>query len=400
MNTPLAKTLYLDCFSGIAGDMFTAALLDLGLDFQGLSDYIARLKLDVVLEPQKTVVNGISATRFIVVDKTNQPMRHYQNIVDLLSNRLPDPDILNGCIKTFSLLAEAEAHIHNTSIDKIHFHEIGAVDTIVDIVSAYYGLKSLNIKKVISSSLPWPRGMITISHGVYPLPAPATARLLCGVPCFGTNCEMELVTPTGAAIVRSLVDDYGPLPRCTPISIGYGAGSMSRADGIPNLLRAVLIEEESPQLNNDSIVTVEALLDDMNPEFFSNLYDLLIHNKGVIDLFTTPVFMKKNRPGFLLSVLCYEEKIHEVSELIIEQTTSLGVRISSQERLIVSRETISVSSPWGTVPVKVAVLPNGQQRFKPEYDVCANIARQHNIPLPNVYLTLNHLAYEYLATHK
>ena len=268
------KLLYLDCFSGISGDMWISSLLDLGLSLADLSEYLDQLGLQAELQQERCSISGISASRFLVKAPQHPPLRHLHDIEEILT-RLNDATICRRANQVLSTLAEAEAKVHGINVDAIHFHEIGAVDTIVDVVGVLFGLQQLEIEAVYASPIPWSKGFITIDHGVLPLPAPATAELLCGIPCYGVEAGIELVTPTGAALLKTLVKQYGDLPTCSPLAIGYGAGSLQRHDQKPNMVRAILAEDSSSVASLEPITVLECEVDDMNPEIFSHVFETL-----------------------------------------------------------------------------------------------------------------------------
>ncbi|NLU47146.1 MAG: nickel pincer cofactor biosynthesis protein LarC [Syntrophomonadaceae bacterium] len=378
------KVLYLDCFSGISGDMWISSLLDLGLALEELSQYINSLGVSAELQQERCSYSGISACRFRVQTTENPPLRRLSDIQKLLE-LLPDEELRGQADAVFSCLAEAEAQVHGVSVNDIHFHEIGAVDTIVDVVGVLFGLRQLNIEAVYASPIPWPKGFVSIDHGIVPLPAPATAKLLCGIPCYGVDIDMELVTPTGAALLKTLVKGFGPLPACSPVAIGYGAGWKQRHDGVPNLVRAVLAEMPGNSSSLEPITVLECEIDDMNPENFTYLFASLAANDQVKDFYVTSIQMKKNRPGFLLTLLCDPNHSRFLAEWLLVNTTSLGIRIYQQQRLILPRWEEIVASPWGPIRCKKAQLPDGSFRCKPEYEDCARIAEQHKIPLHQVY---------------
>lgn len=384
------KILYMDCFSGISGDMWISSLLDLGLSLNELSLYINCLGLEAELQQERCKLSGITACRFKVHAPDKPPLRHLPDIQQLL-NQLPDEDLCCQANAVFLSLAEAEAQVHGVSVDAIHFHELGAVDTIVDVVGVLFGLRQLEIEAVYASPIPWPRGFISIDHGTVPLPAPATAKLLCGIPCYGVDTDMELVTPTGAALLKALVKSFGNLPTCSPVAIGYGAGLRQRKDRIPNLVRAVLAESPGNSSSLEPITVLECEIDDMNPEVFTHLFASLGANEQVKDFFVTSVQMKKNRPGFLLTLLCEPAHSRNLADWLLVNTTSLGVRVYEQQRLILPRREEIIASPWGPIRCKKALLPDGSFRSKPEYEDCVRIAEEYGLPLSQVYCKLAQL---------
>ncbi|MDD2619482.1 MAG: nickel pincer cofactor biosynthesis protein LarC [Syntrophomonadaceae bacterium] len=384
--------IYFDCFSGVAGDMIIASLLDLGIDFEIFNQEIAKLGLETGLSCQKVNVSGIMGSRFIIDNTDSSRHRHLSDIFRIIEQSTLNPDVKEKSLAVFTKLAEAEAHVHGIPLEKVHFHEIGAVDTIIDIVGTFICLNLLDIKQVFSSPLPWSKGFVDIDHGRYPLPAPAAALLLKGIPAFPTNCEMELVTPTGAAIITSLTASFGTMPQCTPQEIGYGAGSKPRADRIPNLLRAVKASLSChSQTNQEMVAVLEAEIDDLNPELMGYLFEKLLLEEDVLDLFTTPVLMKKNRHGFLITVIANTKATEKVAGILFRESSTLGVRHRLQTRSVLLRHHESIHTPWGTVRIKIARLPGGGSRVKPEFEDCRSIAVTHNIPLQQVYAAVNKL---------
>ncbi len=383
--------IYLDCFSGVSGDMLVGSLLDGGASFEFLQDCISEMNFDAKLSCSKTVIKGISCSAFKVESPGSPPLRHLSQIEEIISVSTLPEQVKADSVAVFNRLAEAEANVHGVNKSAIHFHEIGAVDTLVDIVGTFLCLQDMGIKKVYSSPLPWSQGFIDISHGRYPLPAPATARLLLGFPCVFNSAGMELVTPTGAALLTHIASCSNDITSFTPLSIGYGAGTMVRADGVPNLLRMVHAQAQDKANSKQTIAILEAELDDLNPELFSHLYDLFLNHAGVLDFFTTPVFMKKNRPGTLITILAAPESTNELSHLLMRESGSLGVRYRLQERLVLPRSSDVLETPWGPVRIKLAQLSEGETHIKPEYEDCHAIAVKHGLPLLEVYSVIQGL---------
>lgn len=383
--------LYLDCFSGISGDMLLGALLDLGASFELLQDSIAAMNIAANLTCSKTIVKGISCSAFRVACPDASPLRHLAQIQEIISISPLPQQIKADSLAVFNRLAEAEALVHGIDPSLIHFHEIGAVDTLVDIVGTFVCLNDLQIEKVYSSAVPWSGGMVTISHGRYPLPAPATANLLLGFPCVFSSAGMELVTPTGAALLTHIASNNNDLPAFTPIAIGYGAGTHTRDDDVPNLLRIIHAQNQTTPITSQTIAVLETELDDLNPELFSHLFTLFMNHPGVLDFFTTSVFMKKNRPGTLITILSRPEHIAELSLLLMREAGTLGVRNRLQERLILPRSTELLKTPWGPVRIKLAEINGGEIHKKPEYEDCHAIAVKHGLPLLDVYALIQGL---------
>lgn len=390
--------VYLDCFSGVSGDMLLAALINLGFPLPALQDLVASLGLNIRLECEAVNIKGINALRFRVLD-SSPVFRNLQSIEQVFRRADLPPSLRIDALEVMRTIAEAESRVHGISIDAVHFHELGAADTIVDVLGTLYAIQYLGIQSVYSAPLPWSSGFISMDHGLYPGPAPATALLLEGLPCCGTDADMELVTPTGAALVRALQPIFGPLPLCRPLTIGYGAGSRPRHDSIPNLLRIVGAERYScNNLAEQEIAVLECEIDDMNPEWMSFVFGTLLSNAAVLDLFTTPVLMKKSRNGILLTVLCHPPAVSEVAGLIIQHSSTLGVRYTTQNRLVVQRREDQIETPWGPVRIKVALLPNGSRRIKAEYEDCQAIAVRHGLTLHEVYQKISSLIGQLLPT--
>lgn len=380
---------YFDCFSGVSGDMLVGSLLDAGAPFLALQNLVDSLQIDAAIHSESQMVQNIKSTKFTIIPGAVQPVRHLATILEMIETALVPDRVKKIAQKIFKHLAAAEASVHGVPVEQIHFHETGAVDTIIDVMATLICLYELGITEVASSPLPWGSGFITTAHGRYPLPAPATALLLKDVAVYGSSCNQELVTPTGAAILTALCQSFGPIQASTPRAIGYGAGGLTRLDGVPNLLRVIVSDDSCSIPASERIGVIETQIDDMNPEFVSHLFELIQNDSGVLDLFTTPVYMKRNRPGFLITAIVYPRDIERVSALLLLNTTSLGVRARIDNRYFLKRTQISMETPWGNVGVKIAHLPNGEIRTKPEFRDCQRIALNHNILLADVYTVVN-----------
>ncbi len=380
--------LYLDCFSGVSGDMIVGALLDCGADWKTLQEGIDALAIDARIEVSKHVRGGISCSSFAVNANSDIPRNLTAITTIMFDSTLPD-SVKSNSLRVLHKLASAEAAVHGTTLEDVHFHEIGAVDTIVDIVGTFLCLESMGIDQVYASSLPWPQGLVDISHGRFPLPAPATALLLEGYPCYPVTTQLELVTPTGAALLTSIASPRGELPPFTPEQVGYGAGYYVREDGVPNLLRAVRAVAHDRGSQQALVSILETEVDDLNPEIFSYLHIIFSEHPAVLDYFTTPIQMKKNRPGILITLITHPYASEELSRLLIRETGSLGVRFRLQERIVVPRREDVLNTPWGPVRIKIAQTATGEIHIKPEYEDCARIARQEHLALWTVYTKLN-----------
>lgn len=378
---------YLDCFSGISGDMTLGALVDLGLDVAWLETELRRLPLDgFALEAEKVNVSGIQATRVSVQVEENPPHRHWRAIRALIE-AAPYSEAVRRCgLAVFGRIAEAESAIHGVPADQVHFHEVGGVDALVDILGVCLGFEKLGIDAVGASPLPQGRGLVHCAHGALPVPAPATAAILKGVPLYGVDTEAELVTPTGAALAAGLAGSFGPLPAMVVEAVGYGAGARQLADR-PNLLRIFTGRRACREADvvEESVTVIETAVDDMNPEIFGHLMARLFAD-GALDVCWIPVQMKKNRPGTLVQVVCRPEDREAMIARIFSETTSLGVRHGTLRRRALARQAETRESPLGPVTVKRIFDPAGQQvRLAPEYEDCRRIAVERNLPLREVY---------------
>lgn len=376
---------YFDCFSGISGDMTLGAFVDLGVPADWLKESIYKIPLtDFDLSVSAVSRNGISAKHVEVKTSDSAPARDYSRIHNLISESPLPENVKEKSISVFEIIAEAEAVIHGCPKENVHFHELGGVDAIVDIVGTALCIEYLEITKIYASKLPMASGFVTSRHGKIPVPAPATISILKGVPVYGVDITCELVTPTGAAIIKAFSESFGVFPDMTVDKSGYGAGKHV-LESIPNLLRIVTGRSyEKRGYTKDRIVKVETCIDDMNPEIFGFLMDRLFED-GALDVYWMPVFMKKNRPGTEVHVICHNDKKDNVINRILSETTTLGVRYHESEREMLLRKNVEIATSYGTVAVKCITNPDGSTRFVPEYEVCKNIALAKKIPLKIVY---------------
>jgi pyridinium-3,5-bisthiocarboxylic acid mononucleotide nickel chelatase len=379
------RTLYLDCFSGISGDMIVGALIDAGADFPAIQTALSSLHVHGFrLEAGKVNKRGIQATQFHVVIEAaeHHPHRHLHTIVEIIrAGALPD-SVKNAAIQTFERLAEAEAAVHGTTVEKIHFHEVGAVDSIVDIVAAHYAMHLLGIERVFSSALHVGSGMVQCDHGWMPVPAPATAKLLEGKPTYGGEVQGELVTPTGAAIAVQCAVSFGPAPMMRVEHIGYGSGTRDYPDR-PNVLR-VMIGELEASFATEPITVIEANIDDMNPELLPPLVDALLA-AGARDAFLTPILGKKGRPGYCVTALCDEERAQAVSDALFRHSSTFGLRMRREQRQVLERDWKSVRTPWGAVRVKRAWHGGEVHHAAPEFEDCRARAEAAGVSIKQVY---------------
>jgi uncharacterized protein (TIGR00299 family) protein len=449
------RIAYLECFSGISGDMFMGALLDAGVAPSVFQDAVAALKIGARLEISRVVRAGISATKADVwvngekdspreqywEQQHSQPQHshdaphahdhgeHVHPQADGHSHEAPShthphahehlhehgrglteirqiisaASISDGAKKTaidiFEELGRAEAKIHNTSIERVHFHEVGAVDAMVDIVCAAVGVEALGVNEIICSPLNVGGGTVKCAHGTIPVPAPATVELLADAPVYSSGLLMELVTPTGAAIVKTLASRFATFPEMKIGKSGYGAGTRN-FPGHPNVLRLTIGEATPHSLAantaTDTVTVLEANLDDLNPQVFGYVMDRLFE-AGALDAFAMPVQMKKNRPGTLLTVLCKPEHAGELTRLIFTETTTLGVRRREETRQTLARRWENVATPWGEVRVKIASMNGTVTNYAPEYEDCRRIAMENRVPLKTV---MQEAAQAYLRSDK
>jgi uncharacterized protein (TIGR00299 family) protein len=384
---------YFDCFCGISGDMTLGALLDLGTPLEWLQKELSRLPIKgFQLTAKRIIRNGMTANRVTVDVEDPGQSRDFSKIKALIENSYFSETVKSRSLDIFGKLARAEAHIHGCAVEEVHFHELGAVDAIVDIVGTALCLEKLGIKKVVASQIPLGSGFVECRHGKLPVPAPATLEILKNVPIYGADIAHELVTPTGAAIIASVAESFGPLPPMHIEKSGYGAGQRELKDR-PNLLRIIKGTPADSQrdikdhLRTDEIIILETCIDDMNPEFFGFIMERLFAD-GALDVYWIPVHMKKNRPGTMVQVLCDAACKERLIERLLSETTSLGVRYYKAGRRLLFREPYTVHTSLGEIEVKRVKDPGGGIRLIPEYEVCRKIALQRKLPLRVVYDTI------------
>jgi uncharacterized protein (TIGR00299 family) protein len=377
--------LRFECFSGISGDMILGSLLDLGLSLDDLRAGLEKLNVkNFSVSARKVVKSGVSATKFDVEMGEEHSHRHLAHIVKIIEGSELTRGVKEQAVAIFRRLAEAEAKVHGTTVEKVHFHEVGAIDAIVDIVGACLGMELLGVKDIYCSPLNVGSGFVDCAHGTMPVPAPATAELLRDIPIYSNQVSGELVTPTGAAIVSTLAKGFGPMPAFRIRGIGYGAGSKD-FKGTANVLRALRCEfMDAAKLEvdvapTDRVAVLEATIDDMNPQICGHLLDKLL-SSGALDVFTSPVQMKKNRPGLLLTVLAPMHLADALSSQIFEETTTIGIRYHETERRVLEREVEVVESDFGNIKVKVSKLNGRVINFAPEYEDCRQAALARGVP--------------------
>ncbi len=376
---------YLDCFSGISGDMALGALIDLGVPLEWLRNQLGSLGVSgFTLGVARARRHGIAATRLDVQDQDGPPLRRLADIEALIEKSALPGAVKASSLTIFERIAHAESRIHGCPKGSVHFHEIGAVDTLVDVVGTCLGLTYLGIREIAASPVALGKGWIDTSHGRLPVPAPATLEILKGVPVRQTQIPFELTTPTGAALVACLSKGFGAMPEMTVERIGYGAGTRDHK-AVPNVLRVVLGRRSAAAEHlEDRIVVVECAVDDMNPELFGHLMDRLFED-GALDVYWIPVHMKKNRPGTLIQVLCPQDRRDAVLTRILAERASIGVRYTEARRWILPREPVTVETAFGPVSAKRIRGLDGKWHITPEYEACRKIAAQQDISLQDVY---------------
>jgi pyridinium-3,5-bisthiocarboxylic acid mononucleotide nickel chelatase len=424
----LMRIAYLDCFSGISGDMFLGALIDAGVEARLLEETVAALNLGARLKISKVTRSGITATKVDVFacdgqgqEEKNSPheaiehlhgkdfhdghshshehghsrgeehghahqrARGLKEIREIIGAAAISESAKTTAITIFEALGTAEAKIHNMEIEKVHFHEVGAVDALVDIVCAAVGAEALGVDEIVCSPLNVGGGTVKCAHGTLPVPAPATVELLKGASVYSSGVQAELVTPTGAAIVKTLVKRFATFPEMRIEKSAYGAGTRD-FPGHANVLRLTIGEAPTQiagKTLRETISVLEANLDDMNPQVFGYVVDRLL-DEGALDVFGLPVQMKKNRPGMLLTVLCNREDVSKLTDLIFKETTTLGVREREEKRRVLARKWITVGTRWGNIRLKIASMNGTVTNYAPEYEDCRKIAAAHHVPLKSV----------------
>ncbi|MBO0857101.1 MAG: nickel pincer cofactor biosynthesis protein LarC [Chloracidobacterium sp.] len=394
----MGRALYLDCFAGASGDMLIGAMLDCGLDLESLRGELLKLGVEgYELSLKRVNRSGISASKFDV-HLTGEPHTHghhhdrhhnhehshhraLSEIVQIISSSSLGSKVKQRAQTIFQRIGEAESKIHDIPIESVHFHEVGAIDSIVDIVGACVAFEALKIGRIISSPLHVGSGTFKCAHGTYPIPGPATAELLKGVPIYSKDVEGELLTPTGAAIISTLAESYGPMPMMKIEKIGYGAGTRDYPK-FPNALRALIGElEEDADRTPGALTVIEASIDDLNPQVFGYLMEKALA-AGALDIFYTPAQMKKNRPGVLLTLLCDPADRERMCDLIFRETTTLGVRYRTEQREILTREFVTVETEYGPIRIKVSRSKDGQvMNVSPEFEDCRAAAEKNGVGL-------------------
>ena len=374
------KTLYFDCFAGASGDMILGAMVAAGVDPDFLRQQLSLLPITGFSIDLETVNrSGLSATYARVETADDHQHRHLSDIKQIIEGSSLSEAVKQRAVQIFTRLAEAEARVHNEPIEQVHFHEVGALDAIVDVVGAAICFDALQIERFACSPLHVGSGMVKMSHGQFPIPPPAVAELLKGVPFYATEIKGELLTPTGAAIITTVCSDYGPIPEMKTETTGYGAGTREYPD-FPNVLRVLLGETDAHAATDERLWMLETNLDDASPQIIGHVMDRVLE-LGALDCFFTPVQMKKNRPGVLLSVLCGRDEKEAVMKLLFTETTTLGVRSYEVTRRALQRSVVRVETKYGPIDVKVAHLDGRVVNEMPEFEQCREAAARAGVPL-------------------
>ena len=377
------RTLYFDCFAGASGDMILGALVGAGVEPGALIEQLELLGVGGwQIDFERVDRSGISANYARVQTAHEHAHRHLSDILKIIYDSRLSDSVKDRTARIFSRLAEAEACVHNEAIEKIHFHEVGALDAIIDVCGAAIGFDLLGIEKFISSPLRVGTGMIEMAHGRFPIPPPAVAELLKRKPIYAGDVEGEFVTPTGAAIISTVCDEFGPLPSMKIDANGYGAGARDHQK-LPNVLRVFVGETESTTVADETLLMIETNIDDMSPQLFGYVVDRALE-MGALDCYLTPTQMKKNRPGVQLSILCRPDGREKFLQMLFAETTTIGARSYEVRRRALPRETVRVETRFGPIDVKVASVNNGAANAMPEFEQCRAAAQKAGVALREV----------------
>lgn len=376
------RIAYFDCFSGASGDMILGSLIDAGLSPRLLREELKKLHLSKVrLTARKVVKGGISATRVVVEGNEKRAHRNLKEMVGIIDRSGLDVEVKSLSKDIFRRIASAEAGIHGTPAEEVHFHEVGGLDSVVDICGAVWGLRRMGIERIHVSRVNVGAGFVSCEHGILPVPAPAALALMNGKPIYSTGVEKELLTPTGAALLSTLGTDFGSFPAMRVERIGYGAGRDDLPH--PNVLRLMIGTGEEVK-GEERVIVIETNIDDMNPQFYDYVIERLL-KMGTKEVFLTPVLMKKGRPATLLSVICSSEKLPAVTEFLLKETTTIGLRWHEDERVKAEREIVSLRTKYGQIQFKIARWNGEVINVSPEYEDCKRKALEKRIPLKDVF---------------
>ena len=377
------RGLYLDCFSGVSGDMMLGLLVDLGVEPAHLRRTLRTLPVrgwDLTARPARRA--GLTGTKVTVEVGGRQPERRLADIRRIVAGGRLSAGVRARSLAAFERLVRAEARVHRVPESRVHLHEVGAVDAIIDIVGTMIGLEALGWPRVVCSPLHVGRGMVTMAHGTFPVPPPAVAELLRGRPCYATHVEGELVTPTGAALVTTLATDFGPMPSMRLRRTGYGAGTR-QYDAHPNLLRGLLGDLIDEAALRETVVVIQTTIDDMNPQLYGHLMERLFA-AGALEVFYTPIQMKKNRPGTMATAIVPEHRLEAITEVIFRETTTIGFRYLPMGRIEMARREETVRTPYGRVRMKISRYNGEVMQTTPEYEDCRALALAAGVPLKEV----------------
>lgn len=375
------RVAHFDCFSGLSGDMILGACIDAGVDVEVIRSALDSLGLNIKLEVERVKKKGIAATKANVIVADEKKHRHLPDIERIIASGSLSDEQRELALKIFRKVAEAEAKVHRIPIEKVHFHEVGALDSIADIVGSAVALTELHIDRFTSRAIPTGSGFVKCDHGLMPVPAPATAEILKGIPLASSTIEKEMTTPTGAAIVATVVTSYISNFNGSIQAMGYGAGNHDFGDQ-PNLLRLVVGEVNATL--TDTVTLLETNLDDVSGEILAYTAERLLQ-AGALDVYTIPIIMKKGRPGVILSVLVEQEKTATMEAILFRETATFGIRRSELQRSKLDRAAIEVETAWGTVRAKRGEREGQPAIVTPEFEECARIARENDVPLREVY---------------
>ena len=377
------RIAYFDCFSGASGDMILGSLIDAGLSTRRLREELKKLRIPTVhLKVKKVLKRGISSTQVIVEGRSEKRThRNLKEILRIIERSGVEAEVKEKSKEIFRRIASVEGKIHRTPMEEIHFHELGGLDSIVDIVGAVWGIRQFGIEKIHVSKVNVGTGFIKCEHGILPVPAPATLSLMEGKPIYSSGVERELCTPTGAALLTTLGSEFGSMPLINVERIGYGAGRDNLPH--PNLLRLIIGTSESTS-GKEKVVVIETNIDDMNPQFYDYLIEKLLAME-VLEVFITPILMKKNRPGHLLTIICPSEKLPLVTNFLLRETTTLGLRWHEEERAKTDREILTQKTKYGKIRFKLASWEGRVVNLSPEYEDCKRSALEKGVPLKEVF---------------
>ena len=377
------KIAYFDCFSGASGDMILGSLIDAGLSPKRLREELKKLRIPTVhLRVKKVLKGGISATQVMVEGKgEKRSHRNLKEILRIVERSGVEAEVKEKSKEIFKRIASVEAKIHQTPMEEVHFHELGGLDSIVDIVGSVWGIRQLGIEKIYVSKVNVGSGFVKCEHGILPVPAPATLFLMEGKPIYSSGVERELLTPTGAAILTTLSSEFGSMPLMNVDRVGYGAGRDNLSH--PNLLRLIIGTSESIS-GKEEVVVIETNIDDMNPQFYDYVMERLLAME-VLEVFITPILMKKNRPGHLLTIICSSEKLPSVTKFLLRETTTLGLRWHQEERAKTDREILTLQTKYGKIRFKLARWEGKVVNLSPEYEDCKRLALEKRVPLKEVF---------------